>query len=299
MKRVLSLLPSATEILYALGLDDAIVAVTHECDYPAEARSRPKVTSARIDPSMDSGTIDQLVREQLDSSGTLYALDLPLVRELRPEIVLTQQLCTVCAVGYETVRAAMKTLDEPPDVINLEPTNLDEVFESFRQVGRELGIEYRAEDLVDGLRLRLAAIPRIEPAPTVLFLEWLVPPFSAGHWMPELIEAAGGRPVLANKGSHSRQLDWETISQTPFDALVISCCCFDVERTMQDVAGSAELADLRRSRPDLRLIVFDGNHFFSRPGPRLVESAELLHKALTHVPPENAEASIPLPYQLL
>lgn len=298
MKRVLSLLPSATEILFALDAAESVVGVTHECDYPSKARSMPQVTSARIDPSMESSRIDELVREQLDSSGTLYALDLPLVRSLRPEIVLTQQLCTVCAVGYETVRAAMKTLEEPPDVINLEPTNLDEVLESFRMVGREIDKEDRADKLVAELRESLAAIPPIPSPPKVLFLEWLIPPFSAGHWMPELVEAAGGIPVLANKGSHSRQLDWQTIATTPFDTLVISCCGFDVERTMHDVNSSTELADLRNSRPNLRLIIFDGNHFFSRPGPRLVESAELLHKALTGVPATEVASSIATPYLL-
>ena len=136
------------------------------------------VTSARIDPSMRSDEIDRLVREQLDDSGTLYALDLPLVRSLRPSIVLTQQLCTVCAVGFETVRAAMKTLDEPPEVVNLEPKNLEEVFGSILEVGRLVGREDAARQVVGDLRNRLDAIPRLDPMPDLLFLEWLVPPFS-------------------------------------------------------------------------------------------------------------------------
>jgi iron complex transport system substrate-binding protein len=299
MKRVLSLLPSATEIIFALDAAEALVGVTHECDFPPEARLLPTVTSARIDSSMESGAIDQLVREQLEGTGTLYALDLPRVRSLRPELVLTQQLCTVCAVGYETVRAAMRTLDEPPDVVNLEPTTLQEVFQTFIDVGRDLGIEERARQLVVTLGERLASIPHLQSMPAVLFLEWLVPPFSAGHWMTELVEAAGGRPILADRGGHSRALTWEDIRAAAFDTLVISCCGFDVERTMRDVEGSIELQTILAERPELRLIVFDGNHFFSRPGPRLVESAELLNRALRGIAPEKADASIADPYRLV
>lgn len=299
MNGVLSLLPSATEIIFALGAEDTLVGVTHECDFPLAARSRPMVTSARIDPSMRSDEIDRLVREQLDDSGTLYALDLPLVASLRPSIVLTQQLCTVCAVGFETVRAAMKTLEEPPEVVNLEPKNLEEVFGSILEVGRLVGRGAAAEQVVVELRNRLGAIPRLDPTPDVLFLEWLVPPFSAGHWMPELIEAAGARTVLSDRNSHSRSLSWEQIRSASFDTLVVSCCGFSVERAMLDIQGSAELDDLRRERPDLRVILFDGNHFFSRPGPRLVESAELLSRALCGVIPENAGSSVPDPYRLL
>ena len=299
MKRVLSLLPSATEIIFALDAADALVGVTHECDYPAEAGSLPQVTSARIDSTIESGEIDRLVREQLEGSGTLYALDLPLVRMLRPEIVLTQQLCTVCAVGYETVRAAMRTLDDPPAVVNLEPANLAEVFATFIEVRRDLDIESRAAQLVAGLRDRLTRIPALVTAPNILFLEWLIPPFSAGHWMAELVEAAGAGPVLADRGGHSRQLTWEQINEADFETIVVSCCGFNVERTMQDVESSIELRAILDERPELGLIVFDGNHYFSRPGPRLVESAELLNRALRGITPADAGGSIANPYRIV
>jgi iron complex transport system substrate-binding protein len=280
MKRVLSLLPSTTEILYALGADDQLVGVTHECDYPDEAHSKPRVTSARITPAMESHEIDALVREQLDESGTLYSLDMELVRELRPDIVLTQQLCTVCAVGYATVHAAMQSLPKPPTVVNIEPRTLDEVFGSIITIGELLDLKERAQAYVAQLNERLAGIPPFDSAPSVLFLEWLIPPFSAGHWMPELIDTAGATPVLDNRGEHSRQLDWSRIREAEFDVMVVSCCGFNVERAIQDIESSEELRVLRSEHPGLRVIVFDGNHFFSRPGPRLVESAELLHHAL-------------------
>jgi iron complex transport system substrate-binding protein len=297
MNRVLSLLPSATEIIYEIGAGDLLIGVTHECDYPRQAGSMPRVTSAKIDPSMESATIDAMVRQQLDDSGTLYALDMDLLRRLRPDLVLTQQLCTVCAVGYETVHAAMRSLPEPPRVVNLEPNTLDDVLGTIVDVGEMLGLRGRAIERVGALRERLAAIPRIPAAPRVLFLEWLIPPFSGGHWMPELVEAAGGVPVLANSGAYSRQISWETIAAAGFDVIVVSCCGFSAERGMRDLAASDELRRLLAGRPGLRLILFDGNHFFSRPGPRLVESAELLNRALRGIPPSEAGASIPDPYR--
>ena len=299
MIRLLSLLPSATEIVYELGAARALVGVTHECDYPEGVRSLPRVTAAKIHPAMESGAIDALVREQLDDSGTLYTLDMDLLRELRPEIVLTQQLCTVCAVGYATVHAAMRSLPDPPQVVNLEPKNLEDVLGTIIHVGELLGLRDEAIARVDALRERLAAIPRFAEPPRVLLLEWLIPPFSAGHWMAELVEAAGGIPVLANRGEYSRQLSWDTINAASFDVVAVSCCGFDVERAMRDIETSNPLHELLRERPSLRLILFDGNHFFSRPGPRLVESAELLHHALAGRAAEDVVSSVPEAYRLI
>jgi iron complex transport system substrate-binding protein len=282
--------------MFAIGAADRLVAVTHECDHPDAARSLPHVTSARIDPSMESAEIDRLVRQQLDDSGTLYALDMELVRELRPELVLTQQLCTVCAVGYETVHAAMRSLPDPPLVLNLEPRTLPEVFESVVTVGTTIGTPESAEALVTTLRNQLGAIPPLPVRPRVLFLEWLVPPFSAGHWMAELIRAAGAVPVLADDGTHSHAIAWDQIRAADFDVVVISCCGFGVERTLEDVRGSVELRELLAARPGLRTIVFDGNHFFSRPGPRLVESARLLNDALAGRSPREVPSSVPDPF---
>lgn len=300
--RILSLLPSTTEVIYALGIEDQLVGVTHECDWPREARTKPQVTSAKITPEMESSEIDRLVREQLEESGTLYALDMDLVRELKPDLVLTQQLCTVCAVGYETVRAAMATLENPPMVLNVEPRNLEEVFGSIADIAQRGGVRSRGEELVATLRQRLEQIGESERAeeaiplqgyrvperhslrsgdrPRMLFLEWLIPPFSAGHWIPDLVIAAGFEPVLAHRGEHSRGLEWETIRDADFEVLVISCCGFSIKRALEDLRTSEELNDLLRERPEVACYVADGNHYFSRPGPRLVGSAEILGELL-------------------
>ncbi len=300
MNRVLSLLPSATEIVVAIGATPHLVGITHECDFPAEiVATKPTVTSARINPAMASAEIDQLVRSQLEDSGTLYTLDLELVQQLQPTHVLTQQLCTVCAVGYATVHAAMRSLPNPPDVINLEPRTLEEVFGTMLDVGEMLHRTGEAHQLVVNLKRKLAEIPRFPQPPHVLFLEWLIPPFRAGHWMPELVRHAGGTPVLCNDGSHSTQVSWEDIRLTEFQVLVISCCGFNVQRSMEDVEASAELRQLCAERPGLRVIVMDGNHYFSRPGPRLVESAQMLNAALQGVPPETAGATVATPYSIL
>lgn len=300
MNRILSLLPSATEIVAAIGAEGNLVGITHECDYPAAiVTSKPKVTSARISPEMPSNEIDQLVRSQLEDSGTLYTLDLELVRQLQPTHVLTQQLCTVCAVGYATVHAAMRVLPDPPEVINLEPRTLEEVFGTMIDVGTLLQRTEAAHELVGNLKQKLAVIPQLPESPRTVFLEWLIPPFRAGHWMPELVRWAGGIPVLCNEGNHSTQASWEDIRTTEFEVLVISCCGFGVQRSMEDIAASAELQELYAERPLLQVIIMDGNHYFSRPGPRLVESAQMLNAALRGLPPEEAGASIPTPYATL
>lgn len=299
MKRVISLLPSATEIVCALGAAGLLVGVTHECDHPAEVRAMPRVTSARIDPSMSSAEIDRLVGEQLEETGSLYTLDMELVRRLEPDVVLTQQLCTVCAVGFATVRAAMRALPSPPEVVNLEPRTIDDVFASIEHVAALLGIAGRGISLVAELRIELASIDPPPATPRLLLLEWLEPPFASGHWMPALVEAAGARPVLHFDGTHSRQVSWEAIEDEPFDVLAISCCGFAVARTMIDVERSEALRRLAAVRPELRVIVLDGNHYFSRPGPRLVESARMLAAALRGIAPEDAHASIDEPYRIV
>ncbi len=297
--RLLSLLPSATEIIYALGAESSLVGLTHECDYPPAAASRDRVTSSTITPDMPSDLIDDLVRSQLADSGTLYRLDMDLVRRLAPEIVLTQQLCTVCAVGFETVRGAMLSLPNPPRVVNLEPHTLSEVFDTVMTVAGLLGIPERGTEVVAALRGELAAIPHAPDAPDVLFLEWVEPFFSAGHWVPELVTAAGGRPVLANPGRPSRPIAESDLEEAGFQVVVVSCCGFSLERAMVDVDRSPFLNRLAAERPDLRLIVFDGNHYFSRPGPRLVESARLLSAALRGRPFDEESPSIVPPYREL
>ena len=299
--RIVSLLPAATEILCALGLEDEIVGTTHECDYPPSLQKLPRVTRTLIPQDASSLEIDALVRERLKTQAALYSLDMEVLERLRPDLLVTQALCDVCAVAEAEVREASCRLPGQPRVLNLEPMSLTDVFETLRQVGVATGREARAAEVVDALerrveavRARTAAIPQ-QDRPRVAFLEWIDPPFSAGHWNPALIEMAGGEDIFGASGLPSRTLLWDEIVQAQPDVLFVSCCGFTTERTLQEMPllekqpGWASLPCVRNSR----VIVSDGNAYFSRPGPRLVDSLEILAHALhpaVHPLPESLKA---------
>lgn len=295
MERAVSLLPSTTEILFALGAEDRLVGISHECDYPDGTRRIAPVTSSIIGPDTPSDRIDAMVRAQLDEYGTLYTLDLDRVRSLHPDLVLTQQLCTVCAVGYKTVRDAFLTFEPPPHIESIEPRSVEEIFASIIRVADLLRLHDRGVEVVDALRRRYEAIVPASPT-RVLFLEWIDPPFCAGHWVPELIERAGGIPLLGRVGEHSVGIAWDAIEAVEYDALVLSCCGFSLARLISEARHNTPLSELVRTRPERRVVFFDGNHYFSRPGPRVVESAELLASALKGIDAREVEASIPEPY---
>jgi len=297
--RIVSLLPSATEIVCALGLEASLVGVTHECDYPAAVARLPKVTQTLIPHDAASAEIDALVRERLKTQQALYTLDLPTLATLAPDLIVTQALCDVCAVADAEVREAACALPGQPRVVNLEPTCLDDVFACLGLVGDAAGVPERARDVVAALRARVDAVaaraPRVEPSPTVGLLEWIDPPFSSGHWTPELIALAGGRAVLGTAGARSHTLTWDAVRAADPDVLVIACCGFDVARTRQDLPilarqpGFEALTAVRTGR----VYVTDGNAYFSRPGPRLVDSLEILAHALDPaVHPAAAEVAL-------
>lgn len=284
--RIVSLLPSATEIVCALGLEDQLVGVTHECDYPAAVRGLPTVTHTLIPTDASSAEIDRLVRERLAGQRALYNLDLPTLERLRPDLIVTQALCDVCAVADEEVRAAACTLPGLPRVINLEPETLSQVFEAIRQVADAAGIPARGVEVVAALTARVDTVARRAvrrgTRPRVALLEWLDPPFAPGHWNPELERLAGGISVLGTEGVKSRTLAWDEVIAAAPEVIMISCCGFSVERTRADlplldgVPGWAELPAVRAGR----VFVVDGAAYFSRPGPRLVDSLELLAHAM-------------------
>ncbi len=284
--RIVSLLPSATEIICALGLDERLVGVTHECDFPPSVQLLPKVTRSLIPQDASSAEIDRRVRERLKTGKALYTLDLPTLERLRPDLIVTQALCDVCAVAEEEVRAAACTLPGRPQVINLEPQSLSQVFDAIRQVAEAAGVERKAKELVGKLTARVEAVAersaKIQHRPRVALLEWLDPPFSCGHWNPELVRLAGGVEGLGREGVPSRKLRWEEVVAWQPDVVWIACCGFGVERTLRDVAllssvaGWQELPAVRSGR----VYVTDGSHYFSRPGPRLVDSLEILAHAL-------------------
>ncbi|HET9137618.1 MAG TPA: cobalamin-binding protein [Candidatus Kapabacteria bacterium] len=273
--RIVSLLPSATEICFGLGLDEELVGVTHECDFPAAANTKPKITRSKANEHLTSKEIDTLVRSQLEETGSIYELDLKALEDLKPDIILTQRLCTVCAVSFDYVAAEAAKLSTTPAVINLEPRTLDEVFESIIEVGRLAQIESKAKEYAAGLRSRVTEIEgdiaELEK-PTVLFLEWADPPFASGHWIPELIELAGGLNTKAFKHWPSRQISWDDVNTAKADIIVIAECGFGVKRQIQD----AETLKQQLTYAPEAIWIADGSQYFSRPGPRLVESIEIL-----------------------
>jgi iron complex transport system substrate-binding protein len=284
--RIVSLLPSATEIICALGLEDQLVGVTHECDYPPFVRQLPTVTHTLIPADAPSAEIDRLVRDRLRTSRALYTLDLPTVERLRPDLIVTQALCEVCAVAMEEVEAAACLLPHGSAVINLEPQTLSQVFAAVGQVAKAAGVDARADHVVRELTARVDGVAArtdgLRYRPRVALLEWLDPPFSCGHWNPELVRLAGGVEGLGREGMPSRTLRWDEVIAWQPEIVFIACCGFGLERTMDDVPrlqsvpGWQDLPAVRLGR----VYVTDGSHYFSRPGPRLVDSLEILAHAL-------------------
>jgi len=281
--RIVSLLPSATEICFALGLGDELVGVTHECDYPPAALEKPRVTSSRTHEGLSSREIDQIVRSQLVDAGTIYSLDLEKLEELKPDLILTQRLCTVCAVSIDTVREVASQLSSKPRVENLEPRTMSEVFATFRRVAQMCGKLDEAAKTISALEQRYRHVGRVTKgldSPRVLVLEWIDPPFASGHWIPELVEAAGGRNTVAFKHRPSREISWSQVMEAKADIIVVAACGFGIERQKQEIEiilGQLGLNGLARETmgaPDLWIC--DGSQYFSRPGPRLVDTAEML-----------------------
>jgi iron complex transport system substrate-binding protein len=285
--RIVSLLPSATEIVAALGLTDQLVGISHECDYPEEICDRPRVTRCEIHGSdLPSPAIDAWVRDALASRGTLYTLEEELIRDLRPDLILTQQLCDVCAVNYGSVAAYAATLPVPPCLINLEPTRLTDIYADIRLVAQAAGVPERAEALVARLEERVktvvSLVARAARRPKCFLMEWIDPPFCGGHWNPELVELAGAIDPIGRKGKPSRRATWEEIQRADPDVVLLACCGFGVERTVQEtslLASKAEWEGLRAVRQG-QIYVADGSTYFSRPGPRIVDSLEMLARVL-------------------
>lgn len=301
--RIVSLLPSATEILCELGLRDQLVGVSHECDFPESVLALPKVTRTLLPADASSREIDTLVREQMRSRGSLYALDLATLEALQPDVIVTQALCDVCAVAEAEVQEAACWLPGRPKVINLEPETLAQVFEAMRKVAGAVGAERAAEAAIARLEARVEAVKsraaQLECRPRVALLEWLDPPFACGHWNPELVRLAGGIEGLGREGERSRTVTWEEVIAWQPEVVLIACCGFSVERTLQDVPllagvpGWDELPAVRSGR----VYVTDGAAYFSRPGPRLVDSLEILAHVIapeTHPLPAHLPRPVPV-----
>jgi iron complex transport system substrate-binding protein len=280
--RICSLLPSATEIVFALGHGNSLVGVTHECDFPADAAQIPKVTRSNIPDGIPSAEIDQAVSKALIEAGTLYELDLPLLGRLQPDLVLTQRLCAVCDVSYDRVQEAAKSLPSQPKVLNLEPHSLGDILDNIVTVGQALGIEAEAKAVraslqqrIDAVRQKMAKLPN---RPRVFCMEWVDPPFCGGHWMKELVEIAGGHDDLAVIHRPSRRIEWKKVLEFAPEVIVLTCCGFSLPRCAREgeilanMEGASDLPAIKAGR----VYATDGSAYFSRPGPRIVESLEIL-----------------------
>ncbi|HEV2752012.1 MAG TPA: ABC transporter substrate-binding protein [Gemmatimonadales bacterium] len=279
--RVVSLLPAATEIVAALGAIGRLVGVSHECDFPPGVRSLPRVTGTAIDPALPSGAIDRAMADAKGAGTSPITVDLKLVAQLRPDVLIGQSVCDVCAVGEGELARVVAALMPTPWVVTLHAHTLEGVFQDIGKIGEALELRDEAEELVDGLRYRMRRVRDRSHGPgrpRVLVLEWLDPPYVAGHWVPELVTLAGGEDVGGTAGERSRARPWSELAALAPDLVVVALCGFDVERARVELAQvtDRDAASVLARRAE----VIDGNAYTSRPGPRLVDAAELLSRLM-------------------
>ena len=288
--RIASLVPSATEMLFALGLGDSVVGVTHECDYPFEAAERPHLTRSVMPYGLSAAEIDREVRERTSQGAAIYELDAEELIDLEPDLIVTQAVCEVCAVAFDDVTAVAERMDATPEVLSLDPTTMGEVIADIRRLGVAAHVPEEAEELILALGDRLdavaGAVADADEQPTVLALEWLDPAYVGGHWVPQMIEHANGLDLLGFAGEKSRVASWEEIEASAPQVVVAMPCGYGADRAAAEVYQHAErIARLGASR----VVAVDASSYFSRPGPRLVEGVELLahvlHPDLVGPPP--------------
>jgi iron complex transport system substrate-binding protein len=283
--RICSLLPGATEIAYLLGLGDDIVGVTHECDYPPDAQYKPVMVRSAIDQKrMSSQEIDAKVTELLQSGRGLYSIDERTFLEAAPDVILTQGLCEVCALDYDEVVKASERLAQRPKIVSLNPHSLAEILEDILRVGNATGRDSAATALVHNLRERIHKIGMGEPdyRPRVVCLEWFEPLYVAGHWVPEMVALAGGFDLMGRKGEPSHKVEWRQVMSANPDVILLMPCGFDVRRTVKESAPLRKLEgwnDLPAVKSG-NVYALNGNAYFSRPGPRLVNGLEILARIL-------------------
>jgi iron complex transport system substrate-binding protein len=274
--RIVSLVPSATEMLFALGLGDEVTAVTHECDYPPEARERPRVTRDVIGPGLDAAEMDRAVRDLTEQGQAIYELDEPALARLQPDLIVTQALCAVCAVSYDDVKAVAERLDPQPQVVSLDPHTLGEMLGDVRTLAAATDAKDAGVDLVQDAASRIDRVKlavRASSPVSVAALEWLDPVYTAGHWTPQLIEYAGGLDLLGMTGEHSERRSWEDVAAAKPEVVVVMPCGYDAERAAEE---AYEYADELQSLGARRVVAVDAAAYFSRPGPRLVDGLELM-----------------------
>jgi iron complex transport system substrate-binding protein len=293
--RIVSLVPSATEMLFALGLGEEVVAVTHECDYPPEAQELPKVTRDVLPAGLSAAEIDAAVKERTLAGESIYELDADALHDLEPDLIVTQALCSVCAVSYDDVRAIADEIDTQPMVISLDPHTVGEVLDDARTLAQATDTKDAAVDLVREASARIDRIRvltrKATRRPRVVALEWLDPPFAAGHWTPQLIQFAGGEDMLGFAGENSEQCSWEEIVAVEPDIVVVMPCGYDAEIAHREAEMHRDqLAAIGAGE----VVAVDAAAYFSRPGPRIIDGLELLahimHPELVPEPAPPARA---------
>lgn len=285
--RICSLLPSATEIVCSLGLADDLAAITHECDYPPEIARLPPVTSSVVDSTnMSSAEIDAAIRRSLENLSTIYYLDRDLLAKLQPDLILTQELCEVCAVSFDRVQEAAHSACPGARILSLEPHSLSGILDNIREVAEATGDGTRADELLASLQTRVATLQQgatvSEKRPRTLTLEWLDPVFIGGHWVPEMVELAGGVDVLGRAGERSRQVEWSEVSAGGPEVVVLMPCGFNLERTVEEFRRQSLPSDWH-SLPAVKnsqVYAVDGSSYFNRPGPRIVDGLEILARII-------------------
>jgi iron complex transport system substrate-binding protein len=281
--RICSLVPAATEVLFALGLGDDVVGVTHECDWPPEAAAKPVVTASLIQSGdLSSAEIDRLVAETARDGRPLYAIDEEQWAELEADVVVMQELCDVCAVSTDQVDGALRARPLDVGVLDFSPATLEGIQDAVRELGSWLGAGPAAEELAAGMRSRLdrvgSALAGVDSSPRVFVTEWLEPPYSAGHWVPDMVSAAGGIDVAGMSGEPSHRMRWPDVAALEPDVVVLAPCGFDLDRTLSEVVPLELSAHLlgTSARQESRVFAVDANAMFSRPSPRVVDGVEVL-----------------------
>jgi iron complex transport system substrate-binding protein len=281
--KIVSLLPSATEIICALGLEDDLVGRSHECDYPESVKHLPVCTEANFPDGLSSADIDVKVKEILADALSVYTVKREVIKSLAPDVVITQDQCEVCAVSLTDVELALDSyLDKKAQIISLRPNSLQDIFNDISTIAKALDAELAGEDLLELLNERVDIIKHklkfADDKPTVACIEWLEPLMVSGNWVPGLVEIAGGTPILAKQGAHSPYISWDDIRAQNPEVIVVMPCGFSIERTLKEMdllmqqPGFADLKAVKNNR----LYIADGNQYFNRPGPRIVDSIEIL-----------------------
>ena len=287
MARIISLIPSATEIVCALGFAKHLVGRSHECDYPASVRALPVCTAAKFDPEGTSDQIDQRVKAILQEAVSVYRIDADLLDRLAPDLILTQSQCEVCAVSFKDVAAAASQLiASQPRLVSLEPNLLADVWGDIQRVAAALEVAEKGAEVVAHLKGRMETVVQqvqgLAERPRVACIEWIEPLMAAGNWVPELVEMAGGKNLFGVAGAHSPWMQWEQLQEQDPDVIVVLPCGYDIEKSRREMGGLTAQngwSDLRAVRAG-RVYLTDGNRYFNRPGPRLVESLEIMAEVL-------------------